>query len=83
MVRNTKIGSATSELIEQYSHAYVYLSPEVTGRDSIEEIEQAVAEAVEKLPTDAQQRSNLLSSRVRGRDYSTVSKSTPSWFPMS
>ena len=38
------------ELIEQYSHPYIYLSPEVTRRDSIEEIERAIAEAVERLP---------------------------------
>ena len=38
------------ELIEQYSHPYIYLSPEVTRLDVIEEIEQAVAEAVEQLP---------------------------------
>ena len=38
------------ELIEQYSHPYIYLSPEVTRRDAIEEIERAVAEEVEKLP---------------------------------
>ena len=38
------------DLIEQYSHPYVYLSREVRRRDSIEEIELAVAEAVQKLP---------------------------------
>jgi len=38
------------DLIEQYSHPYIYLNPAVTRRDSIAEIEQAVAEAVEQLP---------------------------------
>ncbi len=38
------------DLIEQYSHPYIYLNPAVTRRDSIAEIEQAVAEAVQKLP---------------------------------
>ena len=38
------------DLIEQYSHPYIYLSREVRRLDSIEEVEQAVAEAVEKLP---------------------------------
>ena len=32
------------ELIEQYSHPYIYLSPEVTRRDAIEEIERALAD---------------------------------------
>jgi predicted AlkP superfamily pyrophosphatase or phosphodiesterase len=39
-----------TELIENYSHPYIYLSPEVRRLDSIAEIEQAVAEAVERMP---------------------------------
>ncbi len=40
------------ELIEQYSHPYIYLSREVTHREANEReaIERAVAEEVEKLP---------------------------------
>ena len=44
-----------AELIEQYSHPYIYLSREVTRREAIEReaIERAVAEEVERFPAVA------------------------------